>query len=367
MPPPKDTVWKLEPHTLGKHLILRAYLNAWFPILSKWNQRILFIDAFAGPGEYEEGEDGSPVIALKALIEHQSRKKISAEVAFIFIEERKDRCDHLRELVRKYKPQLPVKSIIEVENSTFDEKMTEVLNQIEEQNKRLAPCFVMIDPFGISGTPMSVIQRILRNPKSEVYISIMYNHINRFLDTSEFEQHLEELYGCTEWKRATQIIDTEERELFLFELYKDQLRKAGAKYVLKFDIYEGNKHIYSIIFGTKNPLGCDRMKAAIWKIAPSGNFRYVGTKSKQMTFNLKTTNFEPLKRELQDEFIGKGWVSIEEVVNYVSSDKTDYHSGQVKKVLRQMEEDKEIEADPHSRKKKRTHPDGTKLSFLKKK
>jgi three-Cys-motif partner protein len=67
---PKDTLWPLDPHTLGKHLVLKAYLDAWFPIMGRWNGRILFIDGFAGPGEYKNGERGSPLIALKSLMDH---------------------------------------------------------------------------------------------------------------------------------------------------------------------------------------------------------------------------------------------------------------------------------------------------------
>ena len=33
----KDVIWELEPHTTAKHAVLKAYLNAWFPILSSWN------------------------------------------------------------------------------------------------------------------------------------------------------------------------------------------------------------------------------------------------------------------------------------------------------------------------------------------
>jgi hypothetical protein len=39
---------------------VRAYLDAWLPILSSVNSRILFIDGFAGPGEYAGSEEGSP-------------------------------------------------------------------------------------------------------------------------------------------------------------------------------------------------------------------------------------------------------------------------------------------------------------------
>ena len=58
-----QTLWPLEPQTLGKHLVLRNYLNGWFPILGRWNDRLLFVDGFAGPGEYDGGEKGSPCCA----------------------------------------------------------------------------------------------------------------------------------------------------------------------------------------------------------------------------------------------------------------------------------------------------------------
>ena len=83
---PKTTLWPLEPHTRGKHLVLKGYLDAWFPIMGSTNQRILFVDGFAGPGEYETGEIGSPLIALNSLKDHRARHLVTAEVFFVFIE-----------------------------------------------------------------------------------------------------------------------------------------------------------------------------------------------------------------------------------------------------------------------------------------
>ena len=61
---PKETVWGIDPHTQAKHEILRRYLGAWFPILSRYNDRIVYIDGFSGPGRYKGGDPGSPFVAL---------------------------------------------------------------------------------------------------------------------------------------------------------------------------------------------------------------------------------------------------------------------------------------------------------------
>src|SRR5215831_18229027 len=96
---PKDTLWQLDPHTIAKHQILRKYLDAWLPILGTYNHRVVYIDGFAGPGEYLGREPGSPLIALDAALSHQAT--LAKELVFLFIEERADRVDHLNGLVNK--------------------------------------------------------------------------------------------------------------------------------------------------------------------------------------------------------------------------------------------------------------------------
>src|ERR1700688_2133158 len=91
---PKETIWPMQPHTAAKHLILRKYLDAWFPILAKYNQRIVYLDGFSGPGRYSGGEPGSPIIALEAAITH--RANLAGEIVFFFIEEQVDRAAHLQ-------------------------------------------------------------------------------------------------------------------------------------------------------------------------------------------------------------------------------------------------------------------------------
>jgi hypothetical protein len=55
MPPKKlPTVWTAPPHTIAKIEMLRAYLVAWFQILgrSRRGEDLLYVDGFAGPGEF---------------------------------------------------------------------------------------------------------------------------------------------------------------------------------------------------------------------------------------------------------------------------------------------------------------------------
>ena len=342
--PPRTPTWPLEPHTRGKHMVLEHYMGAWLPIMTKWNGRVLFIDAFAGPGEYVSGEPGSPAIALRALIEHPAKNQMRSEINYLFIEKDGGRCEHLTQVLNGLNGQLPPSCNYEVINSTFDETLTDVLDSIDQQNVRLAPAFVMIDPFGVSGTPMSTIGRILENPRSEVYISLMYREMNRFLGHPSFSPHLDDLFGCGDWREAIIMADSKSRKKLLFDLYRDQLKERGAKYVIWFELYEKQELVYAIFFGTQHLEGCDKMKQAIWKVDPFGDFKFRGGQLGQLTLGESVTvDFGLLENALQEQFREKGWQKIEDVEDFVKSDATDFHSGHLKReTLTRMEKNGKI-------------------------
>lgn len=365
--PPKTTTWTLEPHTRGKHLVLENYMQAWLPIMTRWNGSVLFIDAFAGPGEYADGEPGSPVIVMRALLDHSAMRRRIKDVLFIFIEKRTDRSKHLESMLRN--DEMLAGCNWRVFNSAFDKTLPDVLNSVARQRADTAPAFVMIDPFRISGTPMDIVATILDNPKSEVYISFMYSAISRFGDHENFEHNLDELFGCPDWRNGLNLSDGKEKTAFFFQLYEDQLKKNGARYVVRFELYDGRRLVYAIFFGTTNPEGCDKMKKAVWKVAPMGDYKFQGSRQGQLMLgDDEFVDYGQLEEALQRRFANTGWVRIEDVTNFVKSDATDFHSGQLKtKTLKPMEADGKLKVQVLGSKRRRpgTYPDGrTKLCFL---
>ena len=71
-----------------KHRIIREYLNGWFPKLGLWAGTILYLDTHAGRGKHSSGKEGSPLVALRSLLEHKAKKRIleNSHVNFVFIE-----------------------------------------------------------------------------------------------------------------------------------------------------------------------------------------------------------------------------------------------------------------------------------------
>src|SRR5689334_18020118 len=171
-----ETLWAIEPHTRAKHDILRRYLGAWFPILGSKIPRIVYIDGFCGPGRYIGGEEGSPIIALQEALKQPVLA--NSEVNFLFIDERKDRIDHLISELSSLT--IPGNFHIDTNVNEFENTLTQILDGLKNNGDHLAPTFAFIDPFGFKGASFSLVKRLLTNPRTEVFINIMIDYVNRF-------------------------------------------------------------------------------------------------------------------------------------------------------------------------------------------
>ena len=334
-----STLWELDEQTGGKHLILKHYLDGWFPILGRWNGRLLFIDGFAGPGEYEDGEPGSPLVALDCIRRHKAGNGLQGvELVCIFIEADERRAWHLEQLLAR-QPQIP-DTTTHVLPGAFDDHVSAILDHIDQQNEQLAPSFVVIDPFGVKGSPMSLVERILENPKSECMISFMYEPIRRFHRQPELERHLDDLFGTKEWKRCLRMEETDAKKRFLHDLFSEQLKHHGASHVVPFEMWKGNRHIYTIYFASGSLKGCNLMKQVIWRVEPSGSYAFRGHAGQARV--LFDANTDALAEQLREAF-GDGPTPIERIEEFVMSDKTIYHLGQLRRnTLGPLERDGKI-------------------------
>lgn len=194
MAAPETTVWDLEPHTRAKHEILKRYLQAWTPILTQGRfPEIMYIDGFAGPGRYSQGEDGSPVIALKAALPWA--KRTGAIIRFLFIERDRDRAQVLRECVGEINP--PSNLQVEIAGGvTFEKAFGDTLNSYKARGASLPPTFAFIDPFGWTGVPFSAVKTIMKHRSCEVLITFMYEEINRFISNPDQEENFDALFGA---------------------------------------------------------------------------------------------------------------------------------------------------------------------------
>lgn len=247
--------------------------------------------------------------------------------------------------------------------ATFVEAAEDLTKTLEEQQKRLAPTFAFIDPFGFSGVPLALIARLLSFDKCEVFFNFMYDFVNRFATAGNVDHHLEAIFGTDEYLTAGVYDSADQRREFLLDLYERQLREAaGFPYVLRFDMYNRQGHnTYSMFYGTRSLTGVELMKSAMWSVDPVSGKRFSDREIDGLPF-ATSVDVRPLRLAILDHFRGKS-VTVEEVKTFTLVE-TDYSASHYNRlVLAPLERNKVIEVVSSTRKRAGTFPAGTVIRF----
>ena len=233
----------------------------------------MYVDGFAGPGRYSKGEDGSPLIALRVALSQSAN--ITARIRFVFIEEREDRVEVLREVISS----LEIADNFSIEvlgGESFEIAFGRILDSYNNAGRPLPPTFAFVDPFGWSGVPFSIVREIMSHRSCEVLVNFMYEEINRFLGHPDQEENFDAFFGIHEWREGVGLAGPQARNRFLHDLYGRQLRGAAdAKYIRSFEMRNERDVVdYYLFYATNNILGLKKMKEAMWRVDQGGEFRF---------------------------------------------------------------------------------------------
>ncbi len=365
MSKPKTILWEADEHTLAKHKILRGYLDAWFPIMSRWEKRLLLIDGFAGPGRYLGGEEGSPLLMLKALLDHRESVRLrGTSFSFLFVEQDADRVANLQQEIDKLKP-LPVNvTILGPYHANFSDVMADLLRDMK--GKRLIPTFAFLDPFGYSDTAVGLTGQMLRFPKCEVLIYVPLYNIARFVGEPGQEAVLNSLYGSDAWKAARDVEGFEAKQDVLHDLFADALREHTT-HVRSFEMLGKTTNSgYHLFFGTSDDQGLRQMKTAMWKADPEHGLSFKDSTNRgQSVLFSWGPDLRPLLGMLEGRF-GDREFTIEEAERFVLVDTPFRDDAHLKgPTLKPAEAGGLLEAwkADGSARKSGTYPAGTVLRF----
>ena len=334
---PKETVWKIDPHTTIKHKILENYLNAWFPILNKYEKKLNYIDGFAGPGRYSKGEKGSPIIAIEVVKNH--KMKMSGKFNFMFIEMDEKRKIYLESEIKKI--DIPDNFTISVFDEKFHIVLGKILNDLNKEKASLAPTFSFIDPFGFSGLPFVLVKKLLCNPKVEVLITFMVDSINRFIENEDLKNQFEELFGS---KEVYDIVkNSQKREYDLMNFYNKQLlSEAKARHVCNFKMCDKkNRPLYYLFFATNHITGFIKMKEAMWRVDSEGDFRFSDASDESQELLFRKDNKVDIFKVLEKRAKGKKDIRVKSIREFVEG-KTLYLKKHLNQALKYAEDNELI-------------------------
>lgn len=354
-------LWELEPATAAKHRLYKRYLDAWWPIMLQPHStdylrpRVTYVDAFAGPGRYLGGEEGSPVFVLDRLVRHTARARMrlrSDRVRLVFVEKERDRYEYLLgELTRRFGAleELPVRVV--VRHGEAGEVTGAILDELAAWGQ---PILGVFDSWGNVNVPLTLIQKIARNKASEVIVTFGPNWFSR-RETLDPEQLDAVFGGRDQWRLATRERRPEERWRVWLSTYRDALRKAGFQYRLQFQVVPRTGQPLYLVYGTKHEKGVEVMKDAMWDVDGSDgmSFRDPRTRSavdpNQLDLWGGTGSAQPELLELAVQRLREGATSLDQLGRWLLRETSRWRAKDARKAVRELHADGKLRIQPPGR------------------
>ncbi len=274
---------------------------------------LLIVDGFAGPGRYIGGEDGSPIIMLKAFLEHQDRSAIERTMLrYVFIENHRKRFEHLQHELDAIRPTLPPNVRVIAIPGEYGDVMPALLSDTSAR----VPTFAFIDPFGYAGTKLTLTNEILGFPRCEALIYLPTRILARFVGHPDTVVAFDHVYGSREWEGAIDL-EFDRRITFLRDRFERALNQSAA-FTRRFEIVTESGGGYDLYFGSNNELGLVKMKEAMWKVDPIHGraYRHIPT-TPQTTLFADEPDTVPLQHALRIHF-GLRPFTVEEAERFVT-------------------------------------------------
>lgn len=151
-----------------KDKLLDSYLLPYFQKILATRRDVVYIDCFSGKGKFDDGKDGSPLIAMKAINKSLENTKYEQKIYPFFIE--KKYAEELKINLSKicYKCEQP-----QIISGNFED---EILNIINDKRFMHYNIFLYIDPYGIKALNYNLFKEIFNNKNiSSVEMLINFN------------------------------------------------------------------------------------------------------------------------------------------------------------------------------------------------
>ncbi|MFA4827988.1 MAG: three-Cys-motif partner protein TcmP [Thermodesulfovibrionales bacterium] len=265
-----------RPWSKYKDFILDYYLAPYIAKVKNLRRPILIIDCCAGPGKFEDGTEGSPIIIAKHIVECRTN---GIDIKGLFLEKQKKYFKKLENLM------MPHGNYIKVLQTDF----TGYISKIAEMTQSHT-VFLYVDPYGITELIFDELAKIYEQiNKSGTSVEVLMNfnspgfvrcglvalemestptdseNTDKFDDESFTDiqgltlQQMDEIAGGNYWRDivADSNLSFSEKEQKIGKLYANQMNRyypITIDYPIKAK-YHHQIPKYRLIYGTRHPDG----------------------------------------------------------------------------------------------------------------
>lgn len=248
-----------RPWSVIKDEVLSSYLPVYLAKVNSLRRQILIVDGFAGPGVFEDGSIGSPLI-ICASAEKYAKGNFQA----FFINERRDHHEKLVSVLTHRKWLGP--SVTPILGNTIE------ILPLLQRAIRAHTIFLYLDPFGPTGSPFSLLEPFLTRDQrysTEIVLMMHMPIVHRLAARNAVQQGREhepliqqyhsimtQVFGGDYWKSIMfdRTLVREDREIQLISAYEKKLARY-LPYVGSCPVRSSAQERikYFIVFASRHP------------------------------------------------------------------------------------------------------------------
>ena len=334
-----------------KSRIVEKYFWAWAKVITSRTRRqddkIGYIDLFAGPGRYYDGSKSTPILVLERAIEEED---IRNRLVSVFNDLDQGYTESLQSAIDSIPNIGSLKYEPIVRNTEVDETMAEIFERMNT-----IPTLSFVDPWGYKGLSLQLIRAVLKSWGCDCIFFFNYTRINMGIPNQIVKGHMDALFGT---KRANELraqlphMNPDKRELTIVEAISQALKEKGGKYVLPFcfKTEHGSRSSHHLIFVSKHIRGYQIMKEIMAKESstaaqgvPSFEYNPAATPEQPLLFELSRP-LNDLADMLLTDFAGRS-MTMKQIYEQHNVD-TPYIESNYKDVLATLEAGGKIRANP---------------------
>ncbi|RLG32079.1 hypothetical protein DRN97_08220 [Methanosarcinales archaeon] len=364
----KDGNWIPPQHAGIKEKIVQGYLRIWFTRLSSTSSVLSYLDGFAGPGIYDDGIIGSPIVAMEeaawALKRHTEtyiRLAFIEKNRTIFEKLKKNVENYQRNLEKKYGPSVTKRIRVLVENMDFRYVIETMTFSPWKNRLHPIPSFVFLDPFGItkSGFSFDWLRTFAERSNVELLLNFYVQGIERNRSTISKER-INQIFG--------EYIDISNKSVEeIVKWFRNKIRQELNMKVLLYEMRNTrNRILYYLVFITKSPEGIKKMKEVMGNL--SGKYFYFTNEGHSDQLHLLRHDFPEFQNDFLNRF-AKQEITVDDIFNYyVASDEYIWTEKDIREFLKHLEDDGSITVKPFKtdgkKRRKNTFPSNAVIVVL---
>jgi three-Cys-motif partner protein len=281
-----------------KATLVEKYFDAWAGIIvGAQNQyrpgadnRIGYVDLFAGPGRYKDGAVSTPLRVLQKAIE---KPAYAERLLTIFNDKDSENVRTLEEEIARLPGIERLKHKPVVWNAEVGDKIAKHFG-----SKSKIPTLAFIDPWGYKGLTLHLVDAFLRDWGCDCIFFFNYARINAGLSNPMVHEHMCALFGeerAAALAKELEPLGPAAREATIVNALAQALKGYGHRYVLPFCFKNdtGTRTKHHLILVTKAFKGYDVMKDIMAKASssheqgvPSFTYSSADSSAQQLLFDL---------------------------------------------------------------------------------